>query len=159
MGAVFYKLSNNNIFKAGGGGGQIVHSNALFSGLLGEASQLTLLVRMSIQCNENIQFFQSFDDVIHHYYFGKGVGQISMDLLCFLECGNTSAPGLHTLWGALGKVRGKEIDVAFDGIVVSGVLMDFTINAVSEPETHYIICINLGMTKNGLPSVSIPGAC
>ena len=136
-------------------GSTLVQSD-LLSGI--DSSQyVTILTNVSIQHNETVQFFQSFGDLINYFYFGKGLGQIHMELICFMDC--NSAPGLQKLWTTIGQNRGKEVSVSMGPIFVKGVLMSFMVSAVAEPETHFIISIDLGMTDSNLTKANITGSC
>lgn len=160
MAALFFKYSDSGIFKNSvGAGGKIVNSD-LLSGIAGEESAVTILTGVSITHNETVQFFQSFGDLVHYFYFGRGLGQIHLDLMCFLDCkSKDSAPGVKKLWDKIGQKRGKKIDLTFDSITVSGILMSFNISAVAEPETHFIVSIDLGMIESNLPNANITGSC
>lgn len=161
MAAFFHSNGNNNIFKNSVGMGEIAVSDA-FDNLNGGDS-LAIITDVAVNVRETIQFFQSFDDFISFYYFGKGVGTISLSMMLFLECGGNgpgnTAPGLERLMSRLGGIRGTEIDFSVGNTSFSGVLSDFTIQIVSEPETHYLVQINLGMTNHTLEQISIPSGC
>ena len=161
MAALFFKYSNTGIFKNSvGTGGKIVTCDDLFAGVVGEASAVTILTAMSISHNETVQFFQSFGDLIHYFYFGRGLGNIHFELMCFLDCNTRDkAPGVTKLWDKIGSSRGKKITVSFDGIAVTGVLTGFNVSAVAEPETHFIVSIDLGMIDSKLKKANITGAC
>lgn len=156
MAAIFFQYTDKGIFKNSiKPGGTLVQSD-LLSGL--DTSQyVTILTNVTIQHNETVQFFQSFGDLINYFYFGKGLGQIHMELMCFMNC--TTAPGLQKLWTAIGQNRGKEISVSMGPIFVKGVLMSFSVAAVAEPETHFMISIDLGMTDSNLTKANITGSC
>lgn len=156
MAAIFFKYSNKGIFKNSiTPGGTIVQSD-LLSGIT-DAKYVTILSSVTVQHNETVQFFQSFGDLINYFYFGKGLGQIHMELMCFMDC--SDAPGLQKLWTTIGQNRGKEVSVAMGPIFVKGVLMSFSVTAVAEPETHYMISIDLGMTDSNLTKANITGSC
>lgn len=135
----------------------LVHSDLIDNSTL--ASSFGILTSAAAVFSETVQFFQSFDDLIHHYYFGKGVGQIRLDLMYFLNCDGSEARGLRRLYESIGSKRGKKIMVDFENIHVEGILMDFTINAQSEPLPHYIVSVNLGMTDSNLTPPDIAGGC
>lgn len=162
MAAFFHNSNGNNIFKNSVGMGQVAVSDA-FDDLNGSEGSLAIITDISINVRETIQFFQSFDDFISFYYFGKGVGAISLNMMFFLECsgqgpGNT-APGIETLMTRLGGIRGTLTDFSVGNVTFSGVVTDFTVQIVSEPETHYLVNINLGMTEHTLEQISIPSGC
>lgn len=161
MAAFFHNAGNNNIFKNSVGMGEVVVSDA-FDQLNGQGSTLSIMTDVAINVRETIQFFQSFDDFISFYYFGKGLGSISLNLLLFLSCdgngpGNT-APGMERLMSLLGSIRGQLTDFSVGNVSFSGVVTDFTIQIASEPETHYMVNINLGMTEHTLEQVNFPSS-
>lgn len=159
MAALFFKYNNSGIFKNSvGPGGKIVECD-LLDGVLDSDTNITVLTAFSVTHNETVQFFQSFGDMVHYFYFGRGVGQIHFDLMCFLGCSSDKAPGLQTLWDKLGSNRGKKVNLHFDSVTVSGILMSFTITAQAEPETHYIISIDLGMIDSKLAKANVTGSC
>lgn len=160
MAALFFKYTDTGIFKNSvGAGGKIVNSD-LLEGIVDTPDAVTILTSVSITHNETVQFFQSFGDLVHYFYFGRGLGQIHLELMCFLDCkSKDSAPGLKKIWDKIGEKRGKKIDLTFDAVTVSGVLTNFNISVVAEPETHFIISLDLGMIESNLPNANITGSC
>jgi hypothetical protein len=158
MAALFFQYSNSGIFKNSvGPGGKIVNCD-LFDGIINE-SGVSILTSMSVQHSETVQFFQSFGDLVHYFYFGRGVGQIHFDLMCFLKCQSDQAPGIQKLWSSIGSKRGQKVTVSFNSISVTGILTGFNITAVAEPETHYLVSIDLGMIDSSLKKSSVTGSC
>ncbi len=158
MAALFFQYSNSGIFKNSvGPGGKIVNCD-LFDGIINE-SGVSILTSMSVQHSETVQFFQSFGDLVHYFYFGRGVGQIRFDLMCFLKCQSDQAPGIQKLWSSIGGKRGQKVTVSFNSISVTGILTGFNITAVAEPETHYLVSIDLGMIDSSLKKSSVTGSC
>lgn len=158
MAALFFKYSNSGIFKNSvGPGGKIVTCD-LIDDLI-SSSGVSILTNMSITHNDTVQFFQSFGDLVHYFYFGRGVGQAHFELMCFLSCGSDQAPGLQKLWSKIGDKRGQKITVAFNSITVTGILTNVSITAVAEPETHYLVSFDLGVIDSNLKKASITGSC
>lgn len=154
MAALFYQFGNNGLFKNSVGAGALMFCDELdeFSA---SSTNMSIVTDIGIHVQETIQFFQSFDDFIHYYYFGKGLGNITINMLFFQDCNSGTAPGLIKILQKLGEIRGKIINVSIGNIVFSGVMMDFTVTAIAEPETHYAISINLGMTDHTLQSPQV----
>lgn len=156
MAAVFVKLDNDIFMTTAGSPTSFVKCDLIDSSI--GSDQFMLLTNFQTTFNEVVQFFQSFDDLIHYYYFGKGLGQIRFDLMAFFNCEGT-APGLKTLYTSIGSKRGKKITLDFMNIHVEGILMEFTIAATAEPLPHFQISITLGMTDSNLTPPNIPGGC
>ncbi len=151
MAALFHKFSSDQIFKNSVGNGTLAICSALDQ-FNSDPSNVSIITDVSVRATDTIQFFQSFDDLIHYYYFGKGLGNISFNMMLFQSCGGADAPGVPKLLAALGQMRGQETQVSVGNIVFVGVLTDFTLSIQSEPETHYIVNINLGMIDHQLSS-------
>jgi hypothetical protein len=155
MGAIFV-TTGDDILKAYSGNAALIKSDLTDD--LGQ-DNLSILTGASVVYNELIQFFQSFDDLIHHYYFGKGLGQIRLDLMCFTDCNSGNAPGIASIVAKIGKIRGKKVDFTIGTEQVTGVLMEFNISAQAEPLPHFIVSITLGMVDHTLPKAKITAKC
>lgn len=151
MGAIFYKFSDNQMFKNSVGSGGLAVCSALDT-FNEEASNISIITNVGFHVAETIQFFQSFDDLVHFFYFGKGLGSVTFNMLLFLGCDSSEAPGLNKLLESLGNMRGKETEMHLGNIAFTGVLTDFSITVESEPETHYLATINLAMINHQMPS-------
>ena len=175
MGAIFHNYSDKGMIKNSVGGGAVPVSTDLFSGWFMfnqvQADYLTIITEVSITNNDVVQFFLSFDDFIHHYYFGKGVGQMRISGMFFTDCGGffTNAgvvnaaggmPGLGHFYKVLGEKRGTVVTISTDGgMWFKGVLTDCTVTFVSEPETMASFTINLGMIDHSLINPGFKGGC
>jgi hypothetical protein len=155
MAALFYNFSGDSMFKNGIGSGGLMFCSDL-DDFSGSSSNMSIVTDISVRVQDTIQFFQSFDDFIHYYYFGKGVGSITVNLLFFQDTSN-SAPGVSKILQKLGEKRGKTTEVSLGNVAFTGVLTDFTLTAMSEPETHYAVSINFAMIDHKLPSANITG--
>lgn len=149
MAALFHKFSGNQMLKNSVGSGTLAICSALDK-FNSDPSNISIITDVVVRAADTIQFFQSFDDLIHYYYFGKGLGSISFNLLLFQGCDSNSAPGVPKLLEALGSMRGEKTEVSVGNVIFVGVLTDFTIAIQSEPETHYAVNINLGMIDHKL---------
>lgn len=150
MGAIFYNYNGNSIFKNSVGGGTLAICEAFDQ--FNSGSNLSIITRVGISVSDTVQFFQSFDDFIHYYYFGKGLGNITFEILLFTSCGGGTAPALSQLLSTLGSIRGKPTNVSMGNISFTGVLLEFHVEVVAEPETYYAVTINMGMIDHKLPS-------
>ena len=93
---------------------------------------LTVITEMSIQAAETVQFFLTFDDVINWFYFGKGLGTMTIQGL--ILTGANKDAGLHTFLNeSMGKMRGKSVQASVGNIVFTGVLTNFSLNFTQDP--------------------------
>lgn len=160
MGALVYNFGNDCLFKNSVGTGQLMFCDVL-DDFAASSTNVSVVTDIGINVQETVQFFQSFDDFIHYYYFGKGLGTITVNFLFFQECGSgVSAPGLNKLMQTIGGIRGKPTDFSIGNITFTGVLRDFTITVISDPETYYAVSMNLGMINHTLQTPEMEGgAC
>lgn len=150
MGALFYSYGSNGMFKNSVGPGSAPAQIDMFSDLVRKDS-LCIITQVGIQISDVVQFFLTFDDFVHYYYFGKGVGNITISGMIFLNCDN-QLPGVSDLLEGVGQKRGQEIKVSMNDHWFIGVLIDCSIQMVSEPETMVTFQANLGMIDHSLPS-------
>lgn len=150
MGAIFYNFGGGSILKNSIGSGTLSICTAFDT--FNNGQNLSIITEAGITVSDTIQFFQSFDDFIHYYYFGKGLGNIVFRMLLFCSCQSTTAPALSQLLTALGGIRGQPVTVSFGNVAFTGVLLEFNITVLAEPETYYDVSITLGMVDHQLPS-------
>jgi hypothetical protein len=158
MAAIFIPLDDGGVFKGSMGNSANLVTCDMLNAILYNQAQFSILTNVTVSGSEVVQFFQSFDDLIHYFYFGQGLGQIHFDLTCFFDCSD-NAPGLDTMWALMGATRGKKVTVNIGRIQVVGVLMDYTISLTAEPIPMYNISINLGMISNSMTPANITAAC
>lgn len=158
MAAVFLTLGDDIFMTTAGTPTSFVSCDLLDADSLFAPGQCMLLSNFSTTFNEVVQFFQSFDDLIHYYYFGKGLGQIRFDMMAFFNCSG-DAPGLRNLYESIGSKRGKKVTLDFMNVHVEGILMEFNITALAEPLPHFQISIALGMINSNLTPPNIQGGC
>lgn len=137
------------MFKNSVGSGTLAICSALDQ-FNSDPGNVSIITDVQIQAADTIQFFQSFDDLIHFYYFGKGLGSIGFNMLLFQGCDSSSAPGVPKLLSALGDMRGQKTEVSVGNVMFVGVLTGFSVSIQSEPETHYAVSIQLGMLDHKL---------
>ena len=124
MAAIFFTPNDaNNVFK---GGLQVNTSVSVpFLRQLIGASGSLIITDLSVQNSDTIQFFLTFDDFVSWFYFGKGMGQMTIRGMLLEDC-RGSLQGLNGLYNAIGNIRGTEQSVSFGNIVFVGVLTNFT---------------------------------
>ena len=150
MAALFYQYSDQNILQMS------VSSVAaspfkcdLFDGLFDTKTYAMIFTELGVQLNETIQYFLTFVDVIHYYYFGKGLGQITVRGVMFEQCNNgkstSSIPGFDELWRLLGTKRGQTVNLSFRTASFDCVLMDYSFMQVAEPENMVNFSVGLAV--------------
>lgn len=132
MAAVFYSPSEGrSIFK---GNFQAFTSISIpkFNDLVG-VNAMSIITDVSIENNETIQYFLTFDDVVHYFYFGKGLGNITIRGMMFMNCaGNT--PGFNKFYNIIGNNRGRQIDISIAGVpAFKAVITNFGHSTTSDP--------------------------
>lgn len=157
MAAIFYNYSDDNMFKNSVSSGAAPISTNLFEDLQNE-NMLCIISQISITHNDVVQFFMTFDDFIHHYYFGKGVGSISISGMIFTNC-QGGMPGLLAFYQRIANVRGKEVIMSTPGVTFTGVLLDCNVTMVAEPETMASFTANFAMVNSNLSSPTFPSSC
>jgi|GEM_PF-4488758 len=112
---------------------------------------MTIITDAKIDIRDTNQFFMSFDDVIHHHYFGKGLGGITIQGLILPDC-QGNLPGVNTLFDKIGKMRGKAQVLSVGSKTFNCVLVDSTLTFASEPLTNVIFQLNFAMINHNLKS-------
>lgn len=153
MAALFIKYGNNGMLKHSVGSSTAPASISCFTELINNPRRYSCIITdIGISTNDIIQFFPTFDDFIHHYYFGKGVGNMSVRGILFANCTDNAFLGLDILLSALGKSRGEIVTCIMNGHFFKGVLLDCSLAMVSEPETHIQFTVNFAVIDHGMPS-------
>ncbi len=149
MGAIFYSYSNNNMFKTSVSSSTAPAFIEIFNNLVNK-DNMCIITQIGINITDTVQFFHSFDDFIHYYWFGKGVGQITISGMLFMNCDTGDMPGVKTLLTIVGQNRGKEIKCGLGTFGFTGVMTDCRLDVVSEPETMVQFSLNLAMISHTL---------
>ena len=114
-------------------------------------SNLALITEMSIQNNETVQFFMTFDDAINWFYFGKGLGTLSIRGMLLTCEGGT--PGLPVLLDdVMRKTRGKSVDVSLGNAVFRCLLTSFNMSLSQDPSPVVEFTLNLSIYSHNLPT-------
>ncbi len=156
MGAVFYSLDTEKaLFK---GGFPVISPVEIdfLSDLVNERT-MAIVTSIGIQNTETIQFFLSFDDLVSYFYFGKGIGTISIAGILFSDCeGNIpsmskKSTDKNSFYGLIGNRRGQEVIVSAGEYSFTGVISSFSTNTMAEPDTMSEFQITLQMIEHTLP--------
>jgi len=112
---------------------------------------LAIITELSMQNSETVQFFMTFDDVISWFYFGKGLGQMSIRGLLLTNEGGT--PGLPILLRDVMKsTRGKSVQVSIGNTVFRSVMTSFTLNMTQDPSPVVEFTLGLNIVGHTLPT-------
>ena len=141
MAAIFYDTGKaGDIFRSNMQAPDIVQIDFLQSLLTTPQLQSAMIVLSNVEVsnNETVQFFMTFDDVVQYFYFGKGIGQITVNGTIFsnFDSGcNEQMPGIQLLYKAIGTVRGQKVLVSFGtgGPTFQGVITSFRTSLSPEP--------------------------
>jgi len=149
MAAIFYNIpnSNTNVFK----GGQTIYDSVHlgFLSSLIDSRSMVMISDVSMQNRDTIQYFLTFNDLVSYFYFGKGLGTLSISGFVLGSPDNldnpttTSFPGMANLLSRIGRIRGKEVSVLFGGHIFWCVLSSFTFRANAEDQNINMIEFNL----------------
>lgn len=155
MAAIFYKYSDKGMFKNSVGGGAVPLLSNVFDEFNDE-NNLAILTQYSVTHNEVNQFFPTFDNFVHHFYFGGGLGTISLAGVFYQGCaGNGPSgqfPGLDAMKDIISNLRGEKVKFSLGKFSFFAVLNDFNLVEVSEPETMINFTFNLTIVLNNMPS-------
>lgn len=157
MAAIFYNADTTTpVFAKGFQVNTSVRVDFL-ADMIGSASY-AIITSVSVVNNDTVQFFQTFDDIIGHFYFGKGLGAITIGGLLFTNC-DGEVPGVAKFYERIGQNRGKPINISFGKDVFTGVISSFSATAVAEPDNTVEWSIVLQMIDHSLPVVPVEPAC
>jgi hypothetical protein len=115
---------------------------------------------VNLHHNDTIQYFLTFDDLIDYFYFGKGLGVMTINGMVFSNCyGEWTS--INLLLQRLGSIRGSTQALQFGGVSFSGVLSAFSLRASAESaNTHAVdFTLQMDLIANSLPSPRFPSPC
>ena len=173
MAAVFLQYSYNNNSASNGGTGNngdvilfqdsfLVQPNVyigFLSNLVGPSGFL-IVNEVTMQHNDTVQYFLTFDDVIDYFYFGKGLGAMNINGMVFANCyGEWTS--INLLLQQLGSIRGTTQTVQFGNVSFSGVLSSFNLRASADAQSTHVaeFALHLDIISNSLPSPRFNSAC
>lgn len=157
MAAVFFTPEiGKNVFQGG------LHVNNSVSipflrNLIGPGSNM-IITDVAVQNSDTIQFFLTFDDFISWFYFGKGLGTLSIRGMLLEDC-NGNLPGINSLYQNIGRVRGTEQLISFGNVVFTGVLTTFTTTVSTEIANVANFELQLQIVDHSLPAKRFFSAC
>jgi hypothetical protein len=126
-------MQDKDLFKSGvGGASSLVHIPSV-EDIVGSAG-LAMYDSVSVQLNETIQYFLTFDDVVKYIHFGKGLGSVQVEGTMFSDCKGT-LPGLSKFQKAIGALRGKAVDLVIGTISMTAVMASVNMQLVGDPDT------------------------
>jgi hypothetical protein len=131
MPAAFVDASGG-IFGKGGGAEGLVSIPAV-NDIVSSTGNLAVYDSVSVQVNDTIQFFLTFDDVVKYVFFGKGIGSVVAEGTMYSACG-AGVPGLRACSAAVGQLRGKKLPMSLGGFAVSAIFTSAQVSVISEPD-------------------------
>jgi hypothetical protein len=139
MPGVFIRLSDNDLFKSGGSAQHLVkipEVDKIVSATSGGNEGAAIYNSVSMQLNETMQFFLTFDDVIKFIHFGKALGSLTVEGTIFCDC-KSDLPKLKKMADAITKLRGKEQRIVLGGgaITMTAVMTSVGLSIVGDPDT------------------------
>jgi hypothetical protein len=156
MAAVFYVYDKDkDIFKSGVTFSNVVrifeeNGNDFFASMLGDPG-MCIITNVAINNTDVVQYFLSFDDAIQYFYFGKGLGSMSISGMFFANC-DGYMPGIGTFYNKIGENRGKPVIISLGGTAFRGVINSFSTSTLADPEPITEFQIQLGMIHHEVGS-------
>jgi hypothetical protein len=124
--------SGGGIFGKGGGAQGLVTVPSV-DDIVSSQGNLAIYDSVSVQVNDTIQFFLTFDDIVKYVFFGKGIGSVVAEGTMYSAC-EGGIPGLRACASAVGQLRGQKVDVSLGGFAVSAILTSAQVTVISEPD-------------------------
>lgn len=118
---------------------------------LEEAGLVTIITDARVSLKDTNQFFMSFDDKIHHYHFGKGIGGIMIAGLILPNC-DGELVGVKDLFDSIGNMRGQVKKISIGSAWFTGVLMESDITFSGEPMTNAVFQLSFAMLDHSIQS-------
>lgn len=144
MAAIFYVPQNS---------GTVLFKNAMqvntsinipFLHALVGTNGFSVISEVTIQNRDTIQYFLTFDDFISYFYFGKGLGSITISGVMFSDC-NAYFHGASILTNIISRIRGTTQQISFGNVVFDAVISQFTIRASADEGLNNAIDFNIQM--------------
>lgn len=164
MAAYYYTLKNSDsdVFH----GNQVVHHGIVIPFLedLINSNSMLIVNEVTIQNRDTVQYFLTFNDVVSWFYFGKGLGSLSISGLLLSKCDGDGAgqfPGIQDLYNRIGTIRGKAQTIYFGGFSFTCVLSNYTFRANADEASVNMIDFNLQMeiVDHQIPGPSYNPTC
>lgn len=149
--ATIYRYNTGDGSEFFAGGIHVLNSVQLnFMNDLLDPANISVITEVSVQNSETIQFFLTFDDIISWFYFGKGMGTMSIRGLLLTNQNGT--PGLPVLLSSvMRQLRGKAVAVSIGNAVFACVLTNFTLNLTQDPAPVVDFTLSMNIVNHNLP--------
>ena len=183
MAAYYFTDNGNNIFKVV----PIVSNvNLQFLNNFSGGSGTLIVNEVFFQHKDTIQYFLTFDDLITYFYFGKGLGSMTIAGSIIADC-NGNWNMLNNFMSYLGSLRGQQIGNIYNntgstlsnllsnqssnfnntgslivgGVAFIGVLSSFSVKSSAEPNALNVVdfSLNLDIVDSSFVKPVITGAC
>ena len=165
MAAVLFTATPNSstLFRSGLAVNNSVYIPFLSNMIAGSdafGNNLLIVTEVNMQHRDTIQYFLTFDDFISYYYFGKGLGTMSISGMVFSDCLGQFG-SLSTLNNQLAGIRGTEQRIVFGNTVFVGVMSAFTLRASSEMSSIHSVDFNIQMDiiDSSMPPATFSPSC
>ena len=133
MPASLITSASGDIFNASAGGGSAMISIPGVDGIV-SGGGLAVYDAVSMQIQDTVQYFLTFDDAIKFIFFGKGVGSVTAEGTMYCTC-DGAIPALSKWAAAVGSVRGKPTTATIGGAAATVILTSAQVTVMSEPDT------------------------
>jgi hypothetical protein len=107
--------------------------------------------------NETIQYFLTFDDFISFFYYGKGLGELSVTGLAFMDC-DGRMPGLQRLHQVFGSLRGRTFPVSLGWLGLTCVLNGYSVDIIAD-DMLAAFTLNISVIDNTFPRNVVNPVC
>jgi len=133
MAATYYTAQGGDLFQRGTGGASSLVSIPALDGIIGE-SGLAIYSDVTVQLGETLQYFLTFDDVIKFIWFGKGLGDITVNGVLFSDC-TGDLPGASQYFQAFGSLRGESTQITVGSQTFTAIVSNANLSIMAEPDT------------------------
>lgn len=145
MPAFYIRTDAKDLFSQGGAAALLVKIPEV-DAIIGSQG-LAVYSQVSFQINETMQYFLAFDDIIKFIHFGKAVGNVNAEGILYCDC-DGKLPGLNKATAAIGKLRGKAVDLCLGTYTVKGVFTSATITALADQDTFGQFSFNFAIVNH-----------
>ena len=143
MAAYFYQpIRGNPIFKNGFHVNTAINIPFLYDSV--GPNGCSIVTEVTIQNRDTIQYFLTFDDFISYFYFGKGLGTISISGVMFSDRRGYFR-GANLFNNIMAGIRGTKQLISFGNAVFVAVVSNFTIRAGADDAQSNTVDFNITM--------------
>lgn len=122
------------------------------------SSGFAVITDVSVNNQDTVQFFMTFDDFISYFYFGKGLGDLTIRGNMFMDC-SSNMPGLNRFYDKIADIRGTEVDVSCGNAVFTCVLVGFSTTTTAEPTNITEFTLQLRIIDHSLGRKNFNASC